>query len=519
MESLGSRIRVVWHYRSTDEDRTFTITYRVQGTVVAYDDVVDVNLKIWGDEWEFALDHLGAEMLLPDGAVAGDVLVWGHAATADGATDLGTDEVSPHLEATGVPDRQFVEFRVVFPRRLLATTDGATVVEAPGLDGILAEETALEVRDAEAIDAAERFVHERNVTLWTLLFLMLSIPVALVWGFRRYGKEPEVEYDQDYEHSMPTDHYPAVVGALVSQGAADEAEFTATLFDLIRKGVFTAKPVMVEHRTWGCVKREMISDLEIGFSGEGPSLKAYERSVYTVVKRMVCDGSQPLIKFRKKIREDAAANATTYTSFREKVGQAVVSAGLLEKKSRFRAPRMVLLAFFAIGVVSWFVGTPLLDAMIEPIDLFLLRFGIVVITAFALILTLGLSARRSIWIRRTPQGALANAKWLAFKRYLEDFSHLEEAPPISLVLWENYLVYGIALGVADDVLEAARLGAPEAVHDSSLYWYGTHGYGGHSSNAISGIASALSGAFTPPSSSGGGGGFSGGGGGGGGGAW
>ena len=230
VENLGSRIRIVWHYRATDESRTFTVSYRMRGLVVAYDDVVDVNLKVWGDEWEFSLDHLEAETIVPDGAVTGDVLVWGHAATSDGSTSLGVDGVSPTLEASSVPARQFVEFRVVFPRDLLRSTAGATVVDGPGLDGILAEEAALEVRDADAAEAADRFRHERNVTLLTLLLFVLPIPVALGWGFVRYGKEPRVEYDQEYEHSMPTGHRPAVVGALVSQGAADEAEFTATLF-------------------------------------------------------------------------------------------------------------------------------------------------------------------------------------------------------------------------------------------------------------------------------------------------
>ena len=45
--------------------------------------------------------------------------------------------------------------------------------------------------------------------------------------------------------------------------------------------------------------------------------------------------------------------------------------------------------------------------------------------------------------------------------------------PLAIGLWEEYLVYAIALGVADDVLEAARLQAPELLEsDSSLYWYG-----------------------------------------------
>ncbi len=128
--------------------------------------------------------------------------------------------------------------------------------------------------------------------------------------------------------------------------------------------------------------------------------------------------------------------------------------------------------------------------------------------------------------KRTKDGALEAERWIAFRRYLRDFSRLEEAPAISLALWEKFLVYGITLGVAEQVLEQARLHAPvELEQTSSLFWYGNNGYGGGpTQNAFVGLESALSGAFTPPSSgSGGGGGFSGGGGGGsgggGGGAW
>jgi uncharacterized membrane protein len=70
------------------------------------------------------------------------------------------------------------------------------------------------------------------------------------------------------------------------------------------------------------------------------------------------------------------------------------------------------------------------------------------------------SVLHPLWVRRTPKGALLHARWQAFRRYLNDFSRMEESPPASLALWEQFLVYGIALGVAEQVLEAARLHAP-----------------------------------------------------------
>ena len=65
VEANSQRVRVVWHYRAFNEQRVFTIRYRFRGLAVAYDDVVDVNLQVWGDEWPVAVRDLHADMALP----------------------------------------------------------------------------------------------------------------------------------------------------------------------------------------------------------------------------------------------------------------------------------------------------------------------------------------------------------------------------------------------------------------------------------------------------------------------
>ena len=65
--------------------RTFRIAYRLRGVSVAYDDVVDVNLQVWGDEWEVALGQLTAQLLAP-----GDVSRAGATRSQSGATSRST---------------------------------------------------------------------------------------------------------------------------------------------------------------------------------------------------------------------------------------------------------------------------------------------------------------------------------------------------------------------------------------------------------------------------------------------
>jgi uncharacterized membrane protein len=509
VRDLGGLARIVWHYEAADEARTFEIRYTIEGLANIYDDYVDVYLQVWGPEWEVGLDRLSATMAIPAGATEGDVYVWGHPATVGGRTELGESGVEPRLEASGIPPGQFVEFRVAFPRPLLLGSEGGTTLPGNGLPFILQQEE----QTAQAAD--EQAARIRNAVIWGAAAAIVPGLAAALVVYILYGREPGSSYDRTYEQEPPDGLPPAEVAALVTQGKVDERGFTATLFDFISRGIIRARPIQTVRPTFLGLRNEQISDLELELGDDPGSLTAYERHAYNVLKRVLDEGPQPLHEFRSLIREDARANAKTYRLFADEVPAALERRKLLERTGR-RVVVLVAVAFFAaagIGVflTSVFSGSLVYDGLVP----FAISLGLIV----SAILFLAAAVPRRVNVRRTRAGAEVAARWEAFRRYLSDFSRLGEAPSISLALWDRYLVYGVAFGVASEVLDNARLHAPpELVEQSNIYWYGSHGYGGGSSeNAFAGLESALSGAFSPPGSSGGGGSFSGGGGGGGGG--
>jgi uncharacterized membrane protein len=495
--SIPGYVRIVWHYDATDANREFAIEYTMIGVVTAYEDVVDVNLQVWGDQWPVGVDHVTARIHIPGDPLQGDVRVWGHPYEIDGSTSLGDDGTSPSLVAFNVPSETWVELRGVFPTSLLATTSGARIVAGDGLQTILDEET-LFAQQSEAANQAAR----TGFIIGVLAALGLALGLGIT-TYLRYGKEPRVVYDQEYEHAPPTDLPPAEVGALLSQGHVAEQEFTATLFDLIRKGAISAKPIQTVRSTWGGLRQEDISDLELGLTDNTTGFRDYEQSVLTIVRRVLDDGPLPLSQFRTEIREDASANAKTYQIFRTRVLDAIKRSDLLDTSGNVASALTVALAIVLV-LGSFFVLPGLLGGRPGGVAMaILIAVGMLV---GAVILIVIVSFRR-VRVKRTRAGALEAARWDAFKRYLTDFSNLEEAPAISLELWDRYLVYAIAFGVAEEVLEQARLHAPPELETrSSIYWFGNYGYtGGHTENAFAGIESALTGAFTAPSSSGGGG--------------
>jgi len=180
---FGYAYRIVWHYRATDEERTFTIRYRLSDLAVAHDDVVDLYWQAWGDEWQEPLGSFDATVVLPADAGKGEVKVFGHPASVSGKTSLGPDGVSPTLVASDVPAGQFVEMRVVFPRELLTSTGGARVESGEGLQQIMDEEAA-EAR-SEARDARQ------TLLLWLFgvlgIGLVGAVIVTMSFGYVYWG--------------------------------------------------------------------------------------------------------------------------------------------------------------------------------------------------------------------------------------------------------------------------------------------------------------------------------------------
>lgn len=111
----------------------------------------------------------------------------------------------------------------------------------------------------------------------------------------------------------------------------------------------------------------------------------------------------------------------------------------------------------------------------------------------------------------TQQGIDEQDKWKALKKYMEDFSLLKEKEVLDIVLWEKFLVYATAFGIAEKVIKQLKIVYPD---------YDTMDYGIYPSmyifmhtdfnSSFNSISHSMSSSFS--SGSGGGGGFSGGGG-------
>jgi len=61
--------------------------------------------------------------------------------------------------------------------------------------------------------------------------------------------------------------------------------------------------------------------------------------------------------------------------------------------------------------------------------------------------------------RDTPEGRAAGARWLGLREYLGEDGSFSGAPPAAVAVWDRYLSYGAAMGVAAAAVRALPLGS------------------------------------------------------------
>jgi len=418
------------------------------------------------------------------------------------------DGPTVHLAVDDNPKGTIVEARLLEPAGDFSVTPSGPALEQPIIDreGVLADKANQRRQQLRDRLARERTL--RRIGNVAGPVVALGGIAAFVALFVRWGKEPDRPDDVgEYWREIPTDT-PAVCQTLVRFGSVPDEAFTATLVDLAQRGWLT---IGEQHESglFGRDKREYVFTRTP--KADGP-LTAYESRL--LWRLFPSGGVVTQAQLVEDAKHDRQAAARWMKEFKYEVHVDYVVKGYLDaghwQKWLLHGVTVAVLfgaaALIGLAFKSWGGIAPL-------------AAGVVLV---------GLSP---LLRKRTPKGARAVAQVLGLRNFLKDFSRLaDESHAGDLVLYERYLVYAVALGVARELVDGLRVRFPELADPGSGFatWYASGTIGGLHGGGLDGVAnidsfasefsSATAAAFSPPSSSSGaGGGFSGGGGGGGGG--
>ena len=433
------------------------ISYDMKNTVTLFNDVAGLQYKLWGENWDVGVNGLSAVVHLPGNK---NIEYFLNPQEYNSSSDLTNNTIS--VTSTSIPSGEFYELLVLMP---LSDFDNATY--ARHVNGMGRE---------QIIHNLDESVNGRN--FWNTSFIVLGLlslisPIASIIIYLRFGREPKVNYDGIYEREPPTDDPPAMVNALIDNsrdiGTHNMNGFEATILNLIDKKVFELEARRDPNTD--------LTDLYLKLNRERTSsLSIHENTVFDIME-MFSDSND--IVNLSNLNNDLSYESNAkmfmeeYNEWQQDVKHEYLDSDNLElyfnnKGSKFM--KILGICGILLGIIIFVLG------------LFTnLRNGIFAIgggIALAIFSLIVIFLPNDICGQWTKKGRVFYLKWSNFKKFLKDNSLINEHPPESIVVWKKYLIYGAALGVADNVYKSMKLQEKNiSVYDDDVFLY--HHYGGY----------------------------------------
>lgn len=406
---------------SQNERKEFIFRYNLTRGVTVYRDIAQLNRKMVGKDWQNSIGNISVTVNLSENVKKDDIYAFGHGPLTGNIEIL--DGKSVRYTLNDYRPGEFLEVNLLFPKNILTSFNPLLMKNKSALKEILDMEGKLA---KEANDARKRaiigFYLGRVVLVLAVAWWLFLVVFIYLKNSKRYKVENEYG---EYFRELPDDYSPSIAGTLVSRNLYPSGrELFAMLLDLVRKGHLKLE------------EGEKTTTLILQESGK--PLSEEEKFILNWYIRELGDGEKIVLESVEasiKGRGGAKEFNRNYERWRT-----IVYSDMLEKNLKMDKRDKFSTSLGIFTGIAYFIGGGMLVVYFQS-ELFILM----ILLGFILLPYTFSRKRASLEKEKTI------SRWEAFKKFLVDYSNLEEAKLASIELWEHYFVYAVALGVAEKV--------------------------------------------------------------------
>ncbi|WP_413476275.1 DUF2207 family protein [Latilactobacillus fuchuensis] len=484
---------------ATDGDTlNVVLKYRLTNLIINYRDTAELNWRVIGTGWDSDLDNVAITIQLPKKLAKDQLKSWTHGDLAgQQVVDAAKGQVKIMLDSN--PANQMLESHLIFPTSVTATNPNR--IDQNKRAAILKAEKAL----AEKANR-QRQMQRKMVVILSVILVVIA-PIG-IWLIARHVKKalPKQSYSTNHpEHvyELPDENGPAVVQYLLNYPGTKDTKtdsLSATILDLVARRHLAIKEVPATtglfHKNKVTYQIQLIDQTQLTQS---------EQSLVHWLFDIIGDQRQVTLEqveaYPKKHNQERFLKA--YKAWQTAVQEEAVQTGWLLGKAQSTVTYVTGWLVVSVVLLVASIGGSLIGLLLPwPILSSVILVGY---CAWQL-------KHLKLW---STIGDQKRYEWLGFKQMLKDITSLDMAAVTDVILWDRYLSYATAFGVADRVIKALKVQfSTEVIATMPLgYYYGGF-YGvnmGQSFNQA--LDHSFSTAFSvanATSASGGSGGFSGG---------
>ena len=451
------------------ENRKFQISYTIEDVVTDYKDCQEIYWKFLSEGQNLipAEKVTGTITLPQEVSDLDNLLIWGHGQLNGTINKVNNSQVK--FEIDDLSSGAMLEIRLVTKDDIFQVNNNK-IKNYNQLEKILADEEKWAQSSNKSAKTARIYIFIVFIVyVIAIAIIIIKINKALKIDKRDYTKEEKLKYFRDIPRETAT---PAEATYLykfnkkrLSTSEVQSEAVAATILDLCYK-----KKIELTTDKDRNVYIKIISDLK--------GLKKDELEIYKLLANVGAKDEKieisQLETYAKKKYNTYSHVIDRFVSFaRDSLYNLKlidkVEERMYSKSNKVEDNRLLFGMLYIVGIITWCImQIPTFQfRLIYYYGAFLVKDTIIILIALLPIMLLYMWYWK-IQIRiqnkiavLTKEGSEEQDKWKGLANYMEDYSLLNEKDVLSLEIWEKYLIYATAFGIADKVIEQMKAKYPE----------------------------------------------------------
>lgn len=473
LELTSGKFEIAWGVGLDDKyaNKKYQISYKVSDVITQYDDMQEMYWQFLAKgQNDVPVSKVTGTVTLPQEVSNMDELrVWGHGQSNGKIEKVNSQQV--YFEMSNLNPKAMFEIRVVTEDRMFDVSTNK-VRNYHYLDSAIEEETKWAEETNEEARGAQEFLLVIGI-IYFVIFIAQGIKII------KYRKKEKQKGDGithkklQYYREIPRgdNATPAEATYLyhfnkkrLDTGSVQSKVVASTILNLALKKIIHLR---VEEKS-----------VYVKILTEPVGLKKDELEIYQLLKEVA--GNQEEFKL-DDLKIYAKKKYNKYSQFINKVVNAARNSlydlNLIDKaqeKEYTKSGNAEIKISIVKNVYEWLVVTYLVSfipifrmIMIREtgigfsktfLEVLLILFPMVAILLYSWNLQKRVHGKIAVL---TQAGSDEKAQWKGLATYMKEYSLLREKEVPQLVIWEKYLVYATAFGIADRVIEQMKANYPE----------------------------------------------------------
>ena len=449
--------------------RQYQVSYVVEDVVTDYKDCQEIYWQFLaeGQNAVPARKVTGTITLPEDVANTENLRVWGHGPLNGEINKINNHEVE--FNVNNLSAGAMLEIRVITEDKMFNVNNNK-IKPYRNLSNTLKEETDWSDDANEKANSSKK-IRNIFIGIYILIIVIYIFKIKKVLKISKQEKPEKIRIN--FFRDIPRDGNatPAEATYLykfdkkrLDTGSVQKDAISATILDLCLK-----KKISLRASEKGTVYAQVIGDSE--------NLNKDELAIYNLLKKVGKEEEFKLSELNKFARKKYSEYSIIINKLVNEARNSLYKQELIDKaeeklyaKSEYSETIykwvkniytwliinyiLILIPFFRIKIITIF------GINAHSIIGYILAIIFPFICEWLYYLNLQSSIRNKIAVL-TPKGNEEKAQWIGLANFMQELSSLDKKTVPELVLWEKYLVYATAFGIADKVIEQMKATYPE----------------------------------------------------------